>query len=217
MVCMCSQKKASNIPSAYLSAHPRHKTCLKGWKQQQQQSCRFCCDGEARNAVALCSHSTFEKSSKSILWQARSYGSEGISFFPGNASSKYSQVIGDSQISWPLLVSRTGTSPAGFFSKNQSGLFFRLMLITSWLKEQKKQDADMLSSAPVHPTPWWNTVTPTVQYLRGSTLKPCTPIFFEVVCRTNPLTQNYCHTSLEKASTDLKWVVCRLYACLLLV
>lgn len=37
-------------------------------------------------------------------------------------------------ITWPWLFSRTGTRPKGFFLKNHSGLFFRLMLMTSCLK-----------------------------------------------------------------------------------
>lgn len=51
--CICSQQKAPNILSAYWNAHPRHRTCLQGWKQHQQKSCSFWRNGEVRNSPTL--------------------------------------------------------------------------------------------------------------------------------------------------------------------
>lgn len=48
-------------------------------------------------------------------------------------------MMAESQTSWPLLFSRTGTRPKGFFLKNHSGLFFRLMLMISCLKGTTKR------------------------------------------------------------------------------
>lgn len=181
-------------------------------KHQQQRHSSWC-NGEVRNMLPLWSHCTFEKSSKSIFWKARSYGSEGISFFPGNASSKYSQVIGDSQISWPLLVSRVGTSPEGCFSKYQSGLFFRLMLITSWLKEHKKPRQAQFCSSPPH-------AMVKRSHLNSSVLERFNPQSPVLPCFLWSCLQNYSFDTEmlpHLAGESMHWVVCRLYACLLLV
>ena len=79
---------------------------------------------------------------------ARSYGSvEQIRLLPGNASSRYSAQISDSNSGCFPGISIAGTLPSGLRTRYHSGLLFKWMLIMSYLQlERPKRVWGLLSS-----------------------------------------------------------------------
>lgn len=212
---MCTQQKAPYMPSAYLIAHPRYKTCIQEWKQHQQQRCSFWCNGEVRNSPTLITQYLWEVFQEHLLTSSL-IGVWRHQLLPWKC---FIQVLtGDWGLPDQLALAglQNRNQPRGVLLKVPVRFVLQIdvdYFMAKRARETRPRQAQFCSS-PLHTMVKCSHLNSSV--LQG--LNPLySPVFFETACRTNPLTQKYCHSLLEKAHTDLQWAVCRLHACLLLV